>query len=251
MVLTIFCAAARSSLRTDSIRMEPLPVYDSSHPARIVRFTPVISLGSNSSINNYKSVIPGLTDIQTAPGFMMRAGVHVDFFIHRSLALTTGLEGSINNTRVAVGIVNSSSSVSSIYLNEHYYEAIVPVMVSFRLNMGWKLKSMFGIGAYMAQGIDGTSKASGYTSGINALGQPVVEHLYYEKDYYTDDMPVISSVKSFDFGPRISAGFIYRNRMSLNLVFQTSIPNLVAVNHNVLDIHYRHINAALEFGYSF
>lgn len=251
MLLTVFCTAARTSFRTDSIRMEPLPVYDASHPARIIRFTPVVSVGGMSTLNNYKSAIPGLTDIQTAPGLMMRAGLHVDFFIHRSLALTTGLEGSVNNSRVAIGIINSTSStVSSIYLNKRFFEAIVPVMVSLRFNMGWRLKSTFGIGAYLAKGIGGTVKASGYTSGINAIGQPVVDHLYYSKDYYSESMPVINGVKDLDFGPRITAGFLYRNRISINLVFQTSARNL-AVNHNVLDINYRHINLAWEVGYCF
>lgn len=251
MLLTIFCVAARTSLRTDSIRMEPLPVYDSSHPSRIIRFTPVVSVGGMSTINNYKTVIPGLTDIQTAPGTLMRAGMHVDFFIHRSLSISTGLEGSVNNSRVSIGIINSASgTASALYLNKHFYEAIVPVSVSFRLNMGWRLKSTFGIGAYMAKGIGGTVKASGYTSGINSIGQPVVDHLYYTKDYYSESMPVINSVRDFDFGPRISAGFLYRNRFSINLVFQTSVRNL-SENHNVLDIRYRHINLAWEVGYSF
>lgn len=251
IALTALCAAARTSLRTDSIRMEPLPVYDSSHPARIIRFTPVVSVGGMSTLNNYKSVIPGLTDIQTAPGVLMRAGVHVDFFIHRSLVITTGLEGAVNNSRVSIGIINSSSStVSSLYLNKHFYEVIVPVTVNARFNMGWRLKSTFGIGAYMAKGVGGTLKASGYTSGINSLGQPVVDHLYYTKDYYSETMPVINSVKDFDFGPRISAGFLYRNRYSINIVFQTSARNL-ALNHNVLDINFRHINLAWEVGYCF
>lgn len=251
MAVAVLAAGARTSLHNDSIRMEPMPVYDSSHPSRLVRFTPVVAIGGASTINNYRSVIPGLTDMQTSPGPVLRAGLHVDFMIHRSLAITTGLEASVNNADVAIGMVNDElNSVSSVYLNHRYFEAIVPIMVSVRFNMGWRLKSVFGAGIYLAQGIGGTTKASGYTSGINSIGQAVVDHLYYSKDYYSDSMPVINSVKDFDFGPRLSAGFLYRNRWSWNFVFQTGIPNL-AHHNNALDIHYRHINLAMELGYTF
>lgn len=251
LLLGILCTAAHNSPSSDTVRIEQPPLYDASHPARIVRFTPVVSLGNTSSINNYKSVLPGLTDMQTAPGILLRAGVHVDFFIHRSLSLSTGLEGSVNNSRVAVGIIEeSTNTIASAYISNHYYEAIVPVSVNFRLNLGWRIKGMVGIGGYMAKGIGGTTKASGYTSGSNSLGQTIVDHLYYKKDYYSESMSVINSVRDFDFGPRISAGLLLRNRISWNLVFQTSARNL-AVNHNVLDIRYRHISFAFELGYSF
>lgn len=251
LVLAMLSVSARTSLLNDTIMMQPLPVYDASHPQKIVRFTPVVSVGSSSALNNYRTVVPGLTDMQTSPGFMLHAGLHVNFFIHRSLALTTGLEGSINNSRIALGIIDgSSNSIGSAYISHHYYEAVVPVYVSFRLNLGWRIKGMFGVGAYLAKGIDGTTKTSGYTSGINSLGQPVIDHLYYKRDYYSENMSVVNSVKDFDFGPRISAGFIFRHRITWNLVFQTSARNL-AINHNVLDINYRHISYALEVGYTF
>lgn len=244
-------AGARTSLRCDSLRMDPIPVYDASHPSRFVRFSPVIAVGGASALNNYRSAIPGLTDMQTAPGLMLRAGLHVDFMIHRSLAITTGLEGSVNNANMAIGILdNSSNTISSLFLDNRYFEVTVPVMVSVRFNMGWRLKSVFGAGIFLSQGVSGTTKASGYTSGINSIGQPMVDHLYYSKDYYDDHMPVINSVKDFDFGPRIITGVLYRDRWSYNIVFQTGVPNL-ARYHNVLDIRYRHISLAMELGYTF
>lgn len=251
LILSVISAGAANHAATDSLMPRDIPVYDSSHPARIVRFTPVFAVGGSSSVNNYKKVIPGLTDMQTAPGIMFRAGIHVNFFIHRSLAITTGLEGSVSNSRVAIGMVdNSTNSISSIFHTNHYYEAIVPVGVSFRLNMGWRIKSIIGVGAYLAQGLGGHSSTSGYTSGINSIGQTVINHLYYKRDYFSDSMPLINSVKDFDFGPRLSAGFLYRNRISMKYVFQISTRNLS--NHNsVLDIKYRHISSALEIGYTF
>ncbi len=251
LTLGVFASHARTCLLTDSMRMTPLPVYDASHPGRIMRFSPVVAVGNASSINNYRSAIPGLTDIQTAPDLMLRAGLHVDFFIHRSLVLTTGLEGSVSNSHVALGIINEpTNTIASAYITHHYYEAIVPVLVNFRLNLGWRIKGSFSIGAYLAEGLGGNTKASGYSSGINSLGQPVIDHLYYKKDYYSEDMSVVNNVKKFDYGPRICAGLILRNRFTSNLVFQTSARNL-ATNHNVLGIKYRHISFAIEFGYSF
>lgn len=252
LILSVMYAGAANHAATDSL-MPPddLPVYDSAHPARIVRFTPVFAVGGSSSVNNYKHVIPGLTDMQTAPGIMFRAGIHVNFFIHRSLAITTGLEGSVSNSRVAIGMIdNTTHSISSIFHSNHYYEAIVPVGVSFRLNMGWRIKSIIGVGAYLSKGLGGYSRTSGYTSGTNSLGQSVINHLYYKKDYYSDSMPLINSVKNFDFGPRLSAGFLYRDRISMKYVFQISTRNL-SFHNTVLDIRYRHISSALEIGYIF
>lgn len=251
VVLCFLTAGAHTSWLPDTTATQLPPIYDTSRPLKVVRFTPVVSVGGASSINNYQSVIPGLTDMQTAPGLVLRAGVHVNFFIHRSLALVTGLEGSVNNSRVALGIINeSSNTIGSIYITHNYWEATVPVYVNIYHNLGWRIKGTVGIGAYLAQGLGGTTKASGYTSGMNSLGQSVIDHLYYSKDYYSEEMSVVNSVKRFDFGPRISAGLLLRNRVSMNMVFQISAQNL-AVNHNVLDIKYRHVSLAMEIGYYF
>lgn len=251
LFLSVIHAAAANNAASDSLMPRDLPIYDSAHPSRIVRFTPVFAVGGASSVNNYKHVIPGLTDMQTAPGILLRAGIHVNFFIHRSLAITTGMEGSVSNARVAIGMVdNTTNSISSIFHTNHFYEAIIPVGVSFRLNMGWRIKSIIGVGAYISKGLGGYSRTSGYTSGTNSLGQTVINHLYYKKDYYGDSMPLINSVKDFDFGPRLSAGFLYRDRISMKYVFQISTKNL-SYHNTVLDIKYRHINSALEIGYIF
>lgn len=106
------------------------------------------------------------------------------------------------------------------------------------------------IGGYMAYGLAGKARTSGYASGQNSLGQSVIYHLFYKRAYYDESNSVINSVKRQDFGPRLSAGVLYRGHYSFTWVFQMSARNL-AVNHNVLDVKYRHLSLGFEVGYIF
>lgn len=228
-----------------------VPLYDSSPAKKFMDIKLQFTVGGSSTVNNYKSVIPGLSDMQFSPAAMFRTGIDVAFNIKKSLAIGTGLEFGIHNSRFALSLVDANtSSINSVYSKNHYYDLNVPVYVSFRLNLGRRIQGLIDVGGYFAYGLGGKVKSSGYTSGQNSLGQPVINHLYYKKDYFDDNISVINSVKRFDYGPRLSAGILIRQHYSFNWVFQMSTPNL-AINHNVLDVKYRHLTLGFEVGYVF
>ncbi|MCC8119565.1 MAG: PorT family protein [Bacteroidales bacterium] len=228
-----------------------VPLYDSTRPEKWIEFQPHVSVGLSTIVQDYGSKIPGLSDFMLSPGCRMNLGLDIRFCIRNSFALATGLEFNINNFRYSMSIVDTSSgSISSIYTRNHYYSLTVPVYLSWRLNIGRRMMWNVDAGLYFAQGTGGTMKASGYISGNNSLGQPIVEHANYQTDYYVSSQAMINGVKKFDFGPRIATGFVYRHRYTLNAVFQIGARNL-AINQGVMDLNYRNLSLDFQIGYIF
>ncbi len=239
-----FCAAAQPA------PTEPR-VFDSSSPDRLVELNIHAAVGMSSAINNYKSVVPSLTDLQFSPGVMLRGGLTVDFSLRNSLAIGTGIEVDINNSRCALSLIDSNtSSINSIYLSNHYYDLNIPVYMSLRFNVGRRVKNVVSPGWYFSYGLGGHMKASGYTSGQNSLGQAVVDHVYYKNDYFDAPSTVMHSIKSLDYGPRLAVGVEYCRHYTFNWVFQMSARNL-AKNNELLNVRYRHITLGFEIGYKF
>ncbi len=227
------------------------PLYDSSRPEKWIEFQPHVSVGLSTIVQNYGSQVPGMSDFMLSPGCRVSGGLDIRFCIRNSFGLATGMEFNINNFRYSMSIVdNSSGSISSMYTRNHYYTLTVPVYLSWRFNIGRRMMWNVDAGMYFSQGTGGHLKASGYTSGENALGQPVVTHANYETDYYNNRQALINGVKKFDFGPRIATGLVYRHRYTFNAIFQIGARNL-AINQGVLDIHYRNLSLDFQIGYIF
>lgn len=248
LLTTLACGYAAAQGDTH-IRQEP-PMFDASRPQHIVEVNPHIGIGLSSIIHNYGSAIPGLSDLQLSPGCKMSAGVDVRFALRTSFALGTGIDFTINNSNYAMSLVDENSgSISSIYMRNHFYELTVPVFISARLNIGRFVRWNIDGGIYISQGCGGSMKASGYTSGENSIGQPVVSHSSYRTDYFKDEESLINGVRSFDYGPHIATGLTFRRRFSLNMVLHVSARNL-AINYGNMPISYRNISLVFQLGYN-
>lgn len=256
MLLAAFAAflpAVPAAARADSTqraRSERL-FYDPSPDSRLVEVNPNVAVGISSLMLNFQSAIPGVSNFMLAPGVLMRAGVDVRFNLNRSLCLGTGLEFGINNVDYSMGLIDhSTGSVTSIFMNKHFYDAQVPVFVSMRFSIDRRILWDISAGAYVSYGLGGKMKASGYTSGENAIGQPVVTHAVHEIDYFDSDRPLFCGVKRVDWGPRIGSGLIYKRQWTFHAILELSASNL-AINHGVLDLKYRNFSLAFQFGYIF
>lgn len=225
-------------------------IFDSSVPDKVVEMNPHFGVGMSSIIQNYGSVVPGLSDFLLSPGCLINFGMDVRFVIRNSFGLGTGLNFNINNSRYAMNMLGTNGSISSIYVRNHFYNFSVPVYLTCRLNIGRKMKWNIDGGVYLSHGTGGDVKVSGYTSGVNSLNQPVVTHASYKHPYFQCDQPLVNSVKRFDWGPRIATGLIYNRKYSLNAIFQVSSNNL-AQNQGVLKVSYRNISLQFQVGYLF
>ena len=226
-------------------------LFDAAVPNKVVELNPHIGVGMSSLLQNYGTAVPGMSDFLLSPGCMVNFGMDVRFVIRNSIALGTGLVFNINNSRMAMNLLdNATGSISSIYLRNHFYDFTVPVYITCRLNIGRKMQWSLDGGIYMSHGTGGDVKVSGYTSGVNSLNQPVVTHASYKHDYFNSKQPLVNSVKRFDWGPRIATGLIYNHRYTLNAIFQVSSENL-AQNRGVLDVSYRNISLQFQLGYLF
>lgn len=225
--------------------------YDSGRPDDFIEFNAHAAIGMMSLVQNFSKAVPDLSDFLLSPGSEIDLGLTVRFKLRNSFGLATGLEFGINNLRYAMGLVGKGTGqISSIYVLNHFYDITVPVYVSWRFNMGRLMKWSVDGGLYFAKGFGGHSRFSGYTSGVNSLGQPVVTHAQYEQPYFDASVPFIAKVKSFDWGPRLATGLVYRDRYTFNTILQISAQDLV-VNQAVLNLKYRHLSLAFELGYIF
>lgn len=230
---------------------EDIPVYDSSHSQKFIEINVHAGMGLSSVVQNYGSVIDNLSDFFISPGVLMRAGIGVRFSLRNSFGIGTGLDLGINNSRYAMSIVtDGGTSINSLYVNNHYYDATVPVYVSFRFNAGRSMTWSIDPGWYLAQGLGGNSSLSGYTSGENALGQPIIMHTSYRHKYYDSAKPFVNSVKKFDHGPRLALGIMMKRRVTFDIVGQISAANL-ASRRATLPVKYRHATLCFQFGYTF
>lgn len=225
--------------------------YDSGRPADFLEFNAHAAVGVMSLVHNFGAAVPDLSDFLLSPGTMIDLGLTVRFNLRNSFGLATGLEFGINNLRYAMGLVGKGSGqISSIYVRNHFYDLTVPVYVSWWFNMGRLMKWSVDGGLYFAKGFGGYSNYSGYTSGVNSLGQPVVTQAQYSQPYFDATVPFIAKLKSFDWGPRIATGLVYRGKYTFKFIFQLSAQDLVK-NQAVLDLSYRHASIGFELGYIF
>lgn len=243
-------AQARNEL--DSIAaMEQPSFYDSGRPSDFIELDAHVAIGMMSLVQNFSGAVPDLSDFLLSPGTKIDMGLTVRFNLRNSLGLATGMQVGINNMRYALGLVGKGTGqISSIYVRNHFYDITVPIYVSWRFNMGRLMKWSVDGGLYASKGFGGSSRFSGYTSGVNSLGQPVVTHALYNQPYFDASTAFIARVKSFDWGPRLATGLVYRNKYTFNIIFQISAENL-ATKQTVLDLRYRHTSLAFELGYIF
>lgn len=251
--LTAILPAAPQAARPDSSAhaRADRPFYDPSPDGRLIEVNPCVSVGMNSLLQNMPTAVPGVSNFMLSPGTLMRAGLNVRFNLNRSLGLGTGLECGINNVDFSMGIIdNSTGSVTSIFMENHFYDIQAPVYVSMRFSIDRRILWDISAGVYVSYGLGGKMKAVGYTSGENALGQPVISHAEHETGYFDSDRPLFNGVRRTDFGPRLSTGLVYKRLWTFNAILQISAPNL-ASNHGVLDLQYRNLSLAFQLGYIF
>lgn len=232
-------------------KKDEVPFYDSSHADRFLEINLHAGLGLSSAMQNYGNVVPNISDYFFSPGVLMRAGLDVRFNIRNSFGIGTGLDFGINNSRYAMSIVtDAGTSINSLYVGNHFYDATVPFYISFRFNAGRSMTWSMDPGWYFSCGLGGHSKLSGYTSGENSLGQPLVTHASYAHDYYDSDKPFINTVKKFDNGPRLALTLMFKRHVSFAVVGQMSAFNL-ASRRETLPVKYRHATVCFQFGYTF
>lgn len=226
-------------------------LYDSSNPGKWLELSVHASVGLSTITQNYVSAVPGLSDFMLSPGCRAGAGLDVRFDINKSFGLATGMDFHFNYFRYAMSLVDySSGSISSIYARNSYNTLTVPVYLSWRFHIGHSMAWNIDAGVYFVNGLNGNLKASGYLSGENSIGQPVVNHANYETKYYSNTQSLINGVKRSDYGPRIATGLLYRQHYSLNAILQIGARNL-AVNQGALDIKYHNISFDFQVGYIF
>ncbi len=249
---TCFLCVANAYGEAQIEKFEEPPMYDSSKPTKWLEIDVHAGIGLTGLIQNYGTEIPGITDLMLAPGCQLRGGLGVRFNFNNSFGLATGLDFGINNFRQSMSMVvnEPSESMSSLYITNHFCQFTVPVYLSTRFNIWRRMMWNVDFGCYLAEGVGGHLRASGYTTGENTLGQPVVLHAVYRTKYYEESEPLFNGVRNFDVGLHVATGLVYRHRYTLNAILEIGARNL-AINKGVLDLKYHNLGLVFQFGYIF
>lgn len=234
----------------DSLEMA-MPVIDKGPAQKIVEIRPYVGAGVTTLMLNYDKVVPGVTNVLTSPGPLWRMGVDVGFSLNNFLGLNTGLAFESARNEYAMSIVdNATGSINSIFVNNRFSQIYVPVYLTWKLKMSRRLSLDIDTGWYLAFATGGRMRINGYSTGQNSLGQPVITPLRFETDYFNAKRALVNGIKDRDSGVRVAVGFTLFRHFSIKSVLNFSVRNL-AINHDVIDAHYRNLNFTGQFGYCF
>lgn len=243
--------ASASPGDTDSLRADMIPVVDKGSAGQLLEIKPYVAAGASTLLLNYDKVVPGVTNVLTSPGSIWRAGIDVKFCINNFIGLATGLAYEIAHNQYAMSMVdNTTGTINSVYVNNRFNQVYVPVYLSWRLRMSSRLAVNIDTGWYLAFGESGRMGVNGYSTGQNSLGQPVITPVRFETDYFKAERSLVNGIKDRDNGVHLALGLTFYRHFSINAVLNVSVRNL-AINHDVLNAHYRNINFSGEFGYCF
>lgn len=208
------------------VRAGDKPFFNTSRSDEFLEVELHAMVGATSVRHNYDDCIPALSEMHVTPGCGLGAGASVRFVIRDFLALGTQLDFRIYNNRYDMTLVTPSERMSTLCLSNHYYDANVPVFVSFRFNVADNVRWDADGGAFFALGFGGYQKSDIYNVYNNSLGQVVTAHVNEEHDYFEDDFPVIHNVANFDIGLHLASSLVFNRHYTVGMVLQLGLRDL-------------------------
>ena len=208
-------------------------------------------VGVSTVFQNYRSEIDGCSDFFLTPGCQGIVGATVELPVRNFFSVGTGLDFAFSRYTWSMTVVDASKgTLTSIYSRNNYTSIDIPVYMSFKFNLGTRVRWVNELGFYLSQGIGGTSKYKAYVSSTNSLGQSQVTSNELERKYYKDSDPLINGVNRTDYGLHLATGMLFNGHWSVKAVMRSGFCDM-ARNHGVLDVRLRNFSASLRLGYCF
>lgn len=207
--------------------------------------------GARTILQNYATEIGGIADFSLTPGSMTSFGATAELPIRRYLAVGTGLDFTINNYYYSMTVLEADQgTLNTIYSRNHFYTLDIPVYLSFRFNLGTRVRWHNEIGGFIALGCGGKTRTKAYASSTNSLGQSQVTEMSYSRDYFSDDDAIINGITNTDWGLHLATGVAVHDHWQVKCVFRVGARDL-AKNFGVLGISNHSLSVAFRIGYLF
>lgn len=250
---TLLAAALIAATLVPTYAQEPakVPFMDTSRPTKIVEAGVNVGVGASSMIQNYRTVIPGLSDFTFTPGVMVSFGADVKLPIRNYLAVGTALNFNINNYFWTMTILDpQAGTLNNLSSRHHFYDLDIPIYLDLRFNISRNVRWENEIGWYLSVGLGGKTRTRSYSSSTNSLGQSQVTETYYKRDYYNDKGAIVNGISSTDWGLHLATGLTVSRHLSIKAVMHAGARD-VSRNFGVLNIHNHTLNASFKVGYIF
>lgn len=181
-------------------------------------------VGGVSVTQNYRGCFPAIREFSLSMGISGGFGARADIAFRDFLALGIGADLLFNAYKTNFTVANDDgSSMSNVFLNNHFTTLNFPVVMSVRFNVGPQVRWIVDGGIYYAYGIGGKQKQSIYKASINQAGQLVTDMVSTQPPYYTNPGCFINSFNRSDFGLHIGTGFLLRRHLSAGVRLQLGL----------------------------
>lgn len=220
-VIAIFACPRQASAAGDR------PFVDFGRPESFVKVGAHAIIGNSFITQNYKSCFPEISELTVAPGWSTGVGAVAEFGVRDYLWFGTGVDFIINNYTDDI-IINrdGATSVSNVFLRNHFYALNFPLYVSFKFNIAPTVRWNVDGGIYYSYGVGGSQKQTVYTARINEIGQLITNNYNIKTSYYNDDRAFLNSAFRSDIGLHYATGVTFSGRITIGFRGKIGFKNL-------------------------
>lgn len=223
-------------------------------PAKDLVAVDVHALFGGAAISqNYMGCFSEIREINATMGTAWGAGVTAEFGFRDYLGIGTQLNVIFNTNSVNVAVSNfNATSVSNVFLHNHYNYINVPVYATFKFNITENLRWNVDAGFYYGYGFSGWQRQAAYTSTVNELGQLVNRVTVTKPDYFKNPDTFVNSYRRSDAGIHLSTGLIIFRHYRIGLRSTIGLKNVSTVGENgIINPNIHNFNLMMEIGYRF
>ena len=222
-------------------------------PAKELVEIDVHVLGGGSGITqNYRGAFGEITELNSSIGASGGAGAGAVFGLRQWFGFGTELNVVFNNNKLNMAVTNDDvTSVSNIFIKNHYIYLDIPVYVSFRFNVLHGLRWNIDAGMYYRFGIAGHQDQTIYNSTVNGLGQLVPQVVTARPGYFHNTATFINSYNRGDIGLHLATGLRFGRHFTIGVRAQFGLKNVAKVYSGVTCPRIHNFSLLASVGYKF
>ena len=153
-------------------------------------------------------------------------GVVINLNLSRFLAIQPGFYFQNRGFDSSMSAGNSEGDISIIERHSRFYYFTLPVLASFRFQLGSGFELVAEAGPYFSWGLGGNTKCKDLTTRINENGAMIVSSDKYKYDFFGDGTLRDVQMQTFDWGLKFGAGFRFMRRYSIMIHYNAGCANI-------------------------
>lgn len=224
LVVGSFCSTAYAS-----------DFIDTSNADKQIGIGVRFGINSSSLTNNFRSVYPSVNKCLTEWGTGFETGLVVNLNIKNFFTIQPGF--LFQNKSLDYTLINSDASngtLANMFAHSRYYYFQVPILASFRFNLGDDLKLLAEAGPYFGFGLGGDTKYEQISTVIGE-GKSELRYLNYKRNFFGKSDGVTVSHNKFDWGFKFGVGVLFREHYSFTIYYNAGCKNIA--NNSVFSVN--------------